>query len=258
MATYSDETVMRYVDGELDDAASADIEAALASDAQLAGRVALFAETRLAARDAMRPVLEEPMPPQLRSAIEAMAAKAIAGRDALPSSIPPQKSAGRRLLVPANDWMRVAAAACVAAIFGGAAGYLAGGNSAPTGLSVADVDRAELAAALLSVPTGGESALAAGDGRFRAIASFRDQNETLCREFEVDLPDRSAVISVACHEGKDWAVRFAVRAGGNDAGYAPASSSETLDAYLTAIGAGQPLTAEEEARALHNLPSGAE
>jgi anti-sigma factor RsiW len=258
MATYSDETVMRYVDGELDDTASADIEAALATDAQLAGRVALFAETRRAAQDAMRPALEEPVPPQLRNAIEAMAAKAVAGRDAPTSSMPPQKSAGRRLLVPANDWVRVAAAACVAAIFGGIAGYLAGGNPAPTGLSVADVDRAELAAALLSVPSGGESALAVGGSRFKAIASFRDQNEALCREFEIDLPDRSAVTSVACRKGNDWAVRFAVRADGNDAGYAPASSSETLDAYLTAIGAGQPLTAEEELRALHNLPSGAE
>ncbi len=76
MAAFSDETVMRYVDGELDDEASAELEAALATDPDLSRRIELFAETRLAAQDAMRPMLAEPVPETLKSAVETMVAKA--------------------------------------------------------------------------------------------------------------------------------------------------------------------------------------
>jgi hypothetical protein len=104
------------------------------------------------------------------------------------------------------------------------------------------------------VPAGQEIALAAG-GRFRAIATFRDDNGDLCREFELDSADRSTVVSVACNTAGEWRVSFAVTAPGDAGGYAPASSTEALDAYLRAIEAGEPLTSEEEAEALSETRS---
>ncbi|MEM9107199.1 MAG: anti-sigma factor, partial [Pseudomonadota bacterium] len=84
----------------------------------------------------------------------------------------------------------------------------------------------------------------------RAIASYRDAVETLCREFEVDRTDNSTIVAVACRADTQWEYRFTVVAGQTNSGYAPASSLEALDAYLNAVGASDPLSPEDEAAAL--------
>lgn len=251
MKTFSDETLMRYVDGELDDAEGAEIEAALAADADLAARIEMFAETRLSAQDAMRPLLTEPVPQKLRDSVESMVAAARQPSNAVDAS---SKSGGppSRIPTPANDWWRLAAAACVAAVIGAGAGFLARGEgSVVEGLQVADIDRAALDTALDTVPAGEEREI--GDARFRVIGSFRDVEEALCREFELDMRDKSTLLSVVCRSAGEWQVRFAVKAAGDGGGYAPASSSDALNAYLTVIEAGDPLSPEEEGQALENL-----
>jgi len=252
MAEFSDETVMRYVDGELDDDTSALIETALATDPALGRRIELFAETKLATREAMRPMLEEPVPEALKGAVESMVAKAKAAPDGPTATV--RGAGGRvRLLSPANDWVRMAAAACVAGVLGVAAGAMLGGQRESSGLQIANIDSEGLSMALRSIAAGSETTLADATTRFKAIASFRDSEQALCREFELDMADRSTVISVACNEGADWVVRFAVKALGNDSGYAPASSAEALEAYLTAINAGAPLSESDEKQALDKL-----
>lgn len=246
MTTFSDETVMRYVDGELDEETSALLEAELATDADLNRRLEMFAETRLAAQEALRPMLDEPVPEQLRTSVEAMVAKA--------KGVPASQSApiGKaRLFSPANDWMRLAAAACIAAVLGVAAGLMLGGREPASGLRIAGIENEELAAALGSVPSGDGKTL--DSGAFKAIASFRDSQQALCREFELAMANDSRVSSVACVEAGKWKLRFAVNLPGNDQDYAPASSSEALDAYLAGIDAGAPLSAEEEKAALAGL-----
>jgi hypothetical protein len=69
----------------------------------------------------------------------------------------------------------------------------------------------------------------------------------------VDSADRSTVVSVACRSGAEWRVTFAVVAPGDSSGYAPASSTEALEAYLLAIDAKPPMEAAEEAQALGAL-----
>ena len=253
MAAFSDETVMRYVDGELDDETSAQVEAALANDPELSRRIELFAETRLAAQEAMRRMLDEPVPDALKGAVEAMVAKAKAAPD--PTLATWRVGSGRPHIVsPANDWMRLAAAACIAGVLGVGAGMLVGGETEPGGLRIANVDADAVATGLRSIPTGSETTLAGAATRFKAIATFRDSRQALCREFELDLADRSTVTSVACSVDGNWVVRFAVNAPAGDDGYAPASSSEALEAYLAAINAGAPLSETEEKQALDQLP----
>jgi hypothetical protein len=117
-------------------------------------------------------------------------------------------------------------------------------------LWVAGVIRPALGEALATVESGKEIRLAGISDRFRVIATFRNNAEDLCREFEVDSADGSTVVSVACRSEGEWRVSFAVVAPGDAQGYAPASSGEALDAYLSAIEAGDPLSVEEEAEAL--------
>ena len=246
MTTFSDETVMRYVDGELDEETSALLEAQLATDADLNRRLEMFAETRLAAQEALRPMLDEPVPEQLQASVEAMVAKAKGSSAG--QSAPIGKA---RLFSPANDWMRLAAAACIAAVLGVAAGLMLGGREPASGLQIAGIENEELAAALRSVPSGDEKTL--DSGAFKAISSFKDSQQALCREFELAMANDSRVSSVACVEAGKWKLRFAVNLPGNDRDYAPASSSEALDAYLAGIDAGAPLSATEEKAALDGL-----
>jgi len=249
MSRYSDETIMRFADGELDEASSAAIEEAMQTDEDLVRRVEMFMTTRVQARDAFAPLIEEPVPAELRASVEAMVRTATS-RDADIVDL----YSRRRAPTPANDWVRLAAAACLAGVLGGAAGYFfAGTGGSPAGLTMAGLDPAALSPLLNTVVSGNEAQMA-NVGRFRAIATFRDQADKVCREFEVDQASGETVISVACHVDGQWVARFAVAAAGTDNGYAPASSTEALDAYLSAIDAGQPLAAADEQAALAALP----
>src|SRR5207253_696626 len=60
--SYSEETLMAYADGELDPAARAALEAAMAADPGLAQRVARHQALRARLRAALDPVLDEPLP----------------------------------------------------------------------------------------------------------------------------------------------------------------------------------------------------
>lgn len=241
---FTDETLMRYADGELDEPTSADLERALETDDALAERLGLFVETRSAARAALAPLLDEPVPTSLRDSVQAMV-DAKRGRDAgkVIAMVP---RARQRWLLPL--------AASIAAAAGGLAGYwLAAGGTPARGLQVAGVVEPGLRGALATVASGSELRLPGSDRRFRAIATFRDSTQTLCREFEVDDDDRWTVIAVACAAASEWQIKFAVAAPGDNDGYAPASSTEALDAYLAAIDAADPLAVGEEKAALESL-----
>lgn len=248
MPEFSDEILMRFADGELDDATTKKIASALEEDKALARRVELFATTRFAARDAMAPLLEEPVPESLRRSVENLVEHHKAqGRDDRSNVVAISAHRDRR----SSRWLELAAAACLAAMAGGYAGYLLTERSEPVvadfGLGrIADLG---LARALSTQATGQETDL--GRRRFRAIASFRDDSGALCREFEID--SATAIVSVACRQGESWETRFAVAAPLAEAGYAPASSAEALEAYIAAVGGSSALTAAEETAALEGL-----
>lgn len=58
-------TLMAYVDGQLDDKRSAQVQHALANDAQLAAEVQAMQQQTLALRAALDPLLDQPVPSQL-------------------------------------------------------------------------------------------------------------------------------------------------------------------------------------------------
>lgn len=260
---FPDEMLMRFADGELGADEMAVIEKAMEADDELVARVAMFIETKAQAQAALKPLLDEPVPDKLRAAVEGMVAakragdaEAAIGHTDRPASEPAtvvpfeaRRAAARPATVP--RWTLPLAASIAAALIGGIVGHWAAGGNTPQspGLSVAGVVNAAIGEALETVPAGQEITLAAG-GRFRAVATFRDDADDLCREFELDSADRSTVVSVACNSDGEWRVSFAVAAPGDAEGYAPASSAEALDAYLSTIEAGEPLSADDEAAAL--------
>lgn len=273
---FSDEILMAYADGELDEARHAAVEAAIARDEALAERIAMFAETANRAKQAMDATLSAPVPAQLQRAVEGLIAAQNSGQNsgqdtgdakggapADPVSLADHRArreSGQRDLGRPGGWRRVvpaAMAASVALVVGLGVGY--GLRPGPDGTGAGGAGMAvsgltgpaepAIAAALAEIPSGAEQALAGGR-TFRAIASFRDETGAVCREFEVDGEAGRASVNVACRDADRWEVRISIATATGGAGYAPASSLEALDAYLVSVGAGAPMSAQEEKAAL--------
>ncbi|MBZ7924478.1 anti-sigma factor [Ensifer adhaerens] len=261
-AQFTDEILMAFADGELDEETTRRVEAALESDDELMARVALFMETRAAASEALKPVLAEPVPDELVQKVRAMAATAAAANAQraidTPSSGAENVVAFRRPTDQATSPQRnvsrllMALAASLLVVVGGAGGYLLrGGGLADTGaVHVAGSVDPALSAILDQAASGEEVAVGEGQGTVRLVSAFELAGGQLCREYELTQPGQPALVSVACRKASIWQTRLTVAKPGGGDGYAPASSLETVDAFLTSIGAGQPLDAEAEKRAL--------
>lgn len=111
----SDETLVAYLDGELDTSARAEVETWLDADAVMRGQVADLTETAGALRAAFDPVLHEPIPERLLAAAR--------GETAVVNL-----AAARQKRLMSRPWAQWAAAAGVAGLLiGGGVGYFAAG-----------------------------------------------------------------------------------------------------------------------------------
>ena len=238
---FDDETLMAYADGELSPERIAEVERAMVADGAVASRVALFERTRRAVAD---DAAAHPIPPvsdALLARIHVLAARAASGS----STVVTMAQRPRR-----PPW-HLPVAASIALAVGLGAGVLAGRQEwAAPGLQIAALDDPDIVAALDTMPSGERMTLPGGDG-ITAIASFRGGEGDFCRELEYDRPEGATVVAVACRSLGVWEIRFAVVATASGAtGYAPASSLEALDAYITSTGAGAPMSPDEERAAL--------
>ena len=241
-----DEILMAYADGELDASDAARVEAALRDDPQLTQRLAVFAGTREALTTAAGLRRSEPVPEHVlaraRSAIDA--ARNDGGSQVVSFARPDRKQLYRPVML--------AASLAVAAFLGGYFIAPTTPDAPHTPSRLAILNTPGLSDALARVPAGETAAI---DGaEITPIASFRDANGAFCREFELEVPSTSALVSVACWSETGWEARLAiVTSADSTTQYAPASSLETLDAYLTSIGASAPLDIGEEQSALEGL-----
>lgn len=237
---FDDETLMAFADGELDEAQSQALEEALATDDALAERLAVFLDSRRLVGDALKPLIDEPVPEALLVSVRRMAEDAQRAADKPQDNVvafqPRQQSvAARRWLMPL--------AASVVAVITGIIGFSVGRMGPPAADS-----GAEIASALDREASGKDVALDASGKVLHVIATFRDERGDVCREYEVKEP-ASRTLTIACRQQGGWTTRLALTAPTAD-GYVPASSQETIDAYLASIQAGAPLSAEEERTAL--------
>lgn len=250
---FDDETLMAFADGELDTEASARIEAAMRTDNALAERVAIFTESRARAAAALKPLIEEPVPDALMQSIRSMvddaherrsSASASGGNSSNVVPLPlPGRAAPRRWAMPLAASLAIAVAA--------AGGYFAGRGGAPSSsnATMAWLGDAAVGKALDATPSGED--VQTGSGTMRLVSSFRDQAGTFCRELE--LTDAATIVSIVCRADGRWNLRLTVTAPASGSAYVPAGAAETVDAYLSTIDAGAPLSPEEEAEALRTL-----
>jgi anti-sigma factor RsiW len=244
-----DEILMAYADGALSTEEAAKVEMAMAQDEALAERVALFADSRTAMKRAFgaAPAVPDALALKVRDMIAADATRRAPQSNVI-------DLASRRRSVPFWQVPLAASVALAVGLFGGWLGQSGGqsGGQADSGLAIAALDDPALIGALETVASGERVTLDSG-AEFAAVATFRDSAGQLCREFEHGLADGSTVV-VACRGDQDWSVQFAVAGGALDSeGYAPASSLEVLDAWMSASEAGAPLSADDEAAALSAL-----
>lgn len=239
---FDDETLMAFADGELDERRSLALEEALAEDETLAERLAVFLDSRRLVGDTLKPLIDEPVPEALLASVKRMAEEAREKAPAPQDNIISFRPKSQAVPVATRRWL-VPLAASLVAVISGVIGFSAGRLASPVSNS-----GAEIAAALGREASGQDVALGADGNVLHIVATFRDAGGALCREYALKQPEKST-LTVACREGDGWSTRLALTTPVAE-GYVPASSQETLDAYLTSIQAGAPLSAEEESKAL--------
>jgi negative regulator of sigma E activity len=235
--TVTDETVMAYVDGELDEEGRAALDAALATDPELARRVARHRALRDRLRGEFAPVLQEPVSERL-----IVAARGAAARASPTNVVPLPTQPTARWSWP--QWAAMAASLAVGVLVApllwrqGAGGPLAvqGGHVVATGAL----------AHALSEQLASNQAPGAPVG---IGVSFLSRNGSYCRTFL--LREQGALAGVACRQEEQWrleAVATATPSFAAPGQYRPAASSlppavaHTIDELII----GEPLDAGAE------------
>jgi hypothetical protein len=183
-----EETLMAYVDGELDPANAARVEAALADDPELAAAVARERALRQRLRSAFDPVVEEPVPERLIAA--ARGEKPLSQTAA--ASRPPRRRGTWRY------WGAMAAGILVGVLFGQALPDRDSGpwRSGSDGVLMASGKLAQaLDKQLASTPAGGATAIG---------LSFKASSGEYCRTFTTSQPRTLA--GLACRGSQGWYV----------------------------------------------------
>lgn len=247
MKHFDDETLMAFADGELEDATSIQVEAALDTDGALAERLAVFLDTRLAVAAAMKPLINEPVPDALAASVRRMVEAAGSSTLAVEQGAAEQGNvisfpAREKIRLPVRTWL-MPLAASILAVITGVVGFIAGRGSLQGGPSF----ESALITALDQQPSGSDVVLGES-GALHIVSSFVDGRGEVCREYELRQQEESTA-TIACRTNGAWVTRLALSSS-RSGGYVPASSQETVDAYLASINAGEPLPADEEERAL--------
>jgi len=223
----SEEKLIAFVDGELSGAELADVERAIASDAEVRARVEAHQRLRAKLSMAFDGALSEPVPERLRAATAA------------PKAAEVVSLADRR--EQRAKWSFREFGAMAASLAGGliiGLGVMSNGNAsmiAQTGDGL--VARGALAQAL-------DTQLASDDaGAVRIGLSFRDQQGSYCRTF-----DAQGTAGLACNDGDSWNVAMTA-ASGPTGEVRQASAPAAILAAVDEMIEGDVLDAEAEASA---------
>lgn len=245
MNRLDEETLLAYVDGQLDPARAAEVEARLAEDPEARETVRIFRESAALLRGRFDAPLHEPIPERLLATLRDTPANEGDGRgnDKVVSL-----DSRRRPLSFSAPTLAMAASLALVVGFGG--GYLT------LGLLGGDPDAAILQQVLDGTASG--VTVSTTDARLTPMATFRTTDGRYCREYE-KLTDRASA-GIACRDADGrWQPQIEVaqtllgRTPGDDQ-YAPASGPDIdpLAEAGLALGAELPLTPEQEQVLLRN------
>lgn len=257
----SQETLYAYVDNELDPARTAQVEAAMAADPELASMIEEQRALRALLGSAYAPVLDEPMPARLTAAAGQPAAapkprgKVVAlasARASRKAAAEQEKLADPRPGTGSGDWSWKhwggMAACLVLGVFAGNNAWIA---TAADDIAYRDgqlVARGQLARALSTQLASAQT----NDAPVKIGLSYVSKADEFCRSFTV----RSAgTDGLACRRNNDWQLRVVEQekpqpsAGANlrmAASPVPAAVMKVVDEQIQ----GGPLDAEAEKAAM--------
>jgi len=253
-----DERLSALIDGELDAAETAAVEARLAAEPALARRLAALRHANTMLRGAYGSVAEEPLPAELTVLLQADAAARPEAGDAsgAGASVVPF---GRPIRAP-QFWVPSSIAAGIALAIGVWFGTALGprddltdtGRLLASGASI-DPGR-ELYEVIESMPSGETAALAGGLSATPRL-TFRAADGGFCREVALSSPSRQTTI-VGCRDNGAWIPEAVIQVSGTagasaDNGFVPAAGpAAELDAIVGALMAGVPLSAAAEREAI--------
>lgn len=227
MMRIDDAALMAYADGELDGAARAEVEAAIAADPALQARVATHRELRATFAGAFAGVIDEPVPDRLMAMLQS-------GAEVVDFAAAGERREARPTPRPWRQWAAIAATLAIGVLAGRTMEFGSPAIIAHHGEFVA---QGKLAEAL-------DTDLASAGGTIGL--SFRNRAGDYCRTFSAE-----GIAGVACRDGGGWSVRTAVTVAGAVGDYRMAGS-ETPPEVLRSVESmidGEPLDAAAEADA---------
>lgn len=233
----TDEELMAFADGAMSEPRFTEVAKSIEQDAALANRLEELVLGGKAARALYAPIADQPVPDALRRNVEA----ANAGEG--PARVLPLVTKRTRFFL-----LPMAIAASIAVVVAGPLAFFIGQVSTPVPLLALGEPLSPVLSVEVSSLASGNEARLANEITLRAIASFTDREGRLCREFE--LHGARSQLAVACREPDGWRTMIALDVPPDFEGYTPASALEALDSFLAGLGAGPPLSPENEARLL--------
>ena len=246
--TFPEEVLMAYADDELDARTRAAVEAAMASDPEIARRIAQHKALRSRVHSAFNKVLDEPVPQRLLKVVRSDSPAS--GKN---NVVPLHPRRARRWTWP--QWTALAASLIVGVI----AGRLVLVRSGGPGPIVMRGGRVLAGGVLANALSGQLAAEQTAADPVRIGVSFRSRSGEYCRTFALAPP--GALAGLACHAGDAWQVQVLARtepSAANSGGYRQAASSlpPAVLASVSHLIAGDVLDARAEAaaRARHWRP----
>lgn len=236
---HDDDTLVAYLDGQLDEAQSVALEAALPHDPALRARLDALARASELAQRCLEPVLREPVPPALIAAIwRAPDPRARTAGSTTRSGV------AARLAHWLSPGPRLVIASLALAVGVGWLVMRPGGAALDAGDLIAE---GALSLALDTAASG--QTLHTREATLSLLGSFVAADGRACRAFE-QRRGGDDTLAVACRDGtaQAWRVAFAQQASADDSpGYQPASDAraEAADTFLretlraTALDAGE-------------------
>lgn len=235
--TFSDETLMAYVDNELDPQMRAAVEAAMATDPEIARKVARHQALRGRLATEFNAALEEPPPQRLIDAARGVPQIRREG-----NVIPLRRKTTQRRGWP--QWASLAATLVVGVLIGQVLMRASNKDSPVDGRFVArGVLETALSAQLASVQT--------DTSPVRIGTTFKSKSGTYCRTFT--LHQSTDLAGVACRDHDNWHVRVLAQAAQpaqtpNSTTYRQAATDlpQSVMQTVTDTIAGEPLDAHAE------------
>lgn len=245
---FPDDVLMAFADGELDDPRAAEVAEAIDADPDVAARVAMFMQTRQAARQAFGSIMAEPVPARLLQAVAegpSRAAMPLAAAS-IGRQVPPPVTVANENLPGRWRPLLLAASAALAA---GLIGYLAasGQRGAPDALASLAGSPAALGRFLEETAEGQRRTFGTGQSAAAEVTgTYRLADGRVCRAIRLDhAASGSAAEALSCRDRDRWRLELAAPLRPADAGFRPAGAGLGVDAALDAAGAGERLPANE-------------